>query len=134
MEFVFLLCHSNLCLWLCAADVAALEALQSAEATMTVCEIVTHRIFVGLLHSRHLRRRPALWQHWLDVLDGLGGFVDLVPGRGPGTQQSGPGKKIAKQQAAVIRPKRVGQSRILWHSHALRSHARVWCGVCLLKR
>lgn len=59
---------------------------------MTVCEIVTHRIFVGLHHSRQLLRRPALWQHWLEVLDGLGGFVDLVPGRGPGMQQSDPGE------------------------------------------
>lgn len=58
---------------------------------MTVCEVVTHRIFVGLQHSRQLKRRPALWQHWLEVLDGLGGFVDLVPGRGPGQQTSGPG-------------------------------------------
>lgn len=59
---------------------------------MTVCEIVTHRIFVGLQHSRHLLGKPALWQHWLEVLDGLGGFVDLVPGRGPGQQSSGPGE------------------------------------------
>jgi len=70
----------------------AVEALKAAEATMTVCETVTHRIFVGLHHSRQLLRRPALWQHWLEVLDGLGGFVDLVPGRGPGMQQSDPGE------------------------------------------
>lgn len=68
-----------------------MQALREAEATMTVCEVATHRIFVGLQHSRQLLRRPALWQHWLDVLDGLGGFVDLVPGRGPGQQTSGPG-------------------------------------------
>jgi hypothetical protein len=65
---------------------------------MTVCEIVTHRIFVGLQHSRHLLRRPTLWQHWLEVLDGLGGFVDLVPGRGPGQHTSGPGEEQVVHQ------------------------------------
>lgn len=68
---------------------------------MTVCEIVTHRIFVGLQHSRHLLRQPALWQHWLEVLDGLGGFVDLVPGRGPGQQTSGPGKRADSRGSTV---------------------------------
>lgn len=86
------------------ADAAALEALHAAEATMTVCEIVTHRIFVGLQHSRHLLRQPALWQHWLEVLDGLGGFVDLVPGRGPGQQTGGPG---ARASAALTVPTRM---------------------------
>lgn len=92
-------CCLTLCMlsdvWCCLlllVDAAALQALHTAEATMTVCEIVTHRIFVGLQHSRHLLRRPALWQHWLEVLDGLGGFVDLVPGRGPGQQASKPGE------------------------------------------
>lgn len=69
---------------------------------MTLCEIVTHRIFVGLQHSRHLLRRPTLWQHWLEVLDGLGGFVDLVPGRGPGQHTSGPGEEqVAASSLAV---------------------------------
>jgi hypothetical protein len=59
---------------------------------MTVCEIATHRIFVALLHSRHLRRHAALRQQWVEALDGLGGFVDLIPGRSPGAQHSGPGQ------------------------------------------
>lgn len=84
------------------ADAAALQALHTAEATMTVCEIVTHRIFVGLQHSRHLLRRPALWQHWLEVLDGLGGFVDLVPGRRPGQQASKPGEHGCSNGSASI--------------------------------
>jgi hypothetical protein len=58
---------------------------------MTVCEVATHRIFVALLHSRTLLRRPALRQQWLEALDGLGGFVDLVPGRSPSAPRSGPG-------------------------------------------
>jgi hypothetical protein len=60
---------------------------------MTVCEVATHRIFVALLHSRHLRQHPALRQQWLEALDGLGGFVDLIPGRGQGASRSEPGKR-----------------------------------------
>eukprot|EP00775_Hariotina_reticulata_P006353 gene6353-6586_t len=59
----------------------AQQALKAAESTMTVCEVATHRVFVALLHSRHLRRTPALRQIWFEALDGLGGFVDLIPGR-----------------------------------------------------
>lgn len=71
---------------------------------MTVCEIVTHRIFVGLQHSHHLLRRPTLWQHWLEVLDGLGGFVDLVPGRGPGQHTSEPGEEQDAAAASLLWP------------------------------
>lgn len=76
-----------------AAGTEAAQALRAAEAAMTVCEVATHRIFVALLHSRMLLRRPALRQQWLEALDGLGGFVDLIPGRGPGAQHSGPGRR-----------------------------------------
>jgi hypothetical protein len=74
------------------AAAAAEKALEAAESTMTVCEIATHRIFVALLHSRHLRQQPALRQQWLEALDGLGGFVDLIPGRGKDASHSEPGR------------------------------------------
>jgi len=64
-----------------AAGVEAQQALKAVESTMTVCEVATHRIFVALLHSRHLHRHPVLRQQWVEALDGLGGFVDLIPGR-----------------------------------------------------
>ncbi|WIA12622.1 hypothetical protein OEZ85_006279 [Tetradesmus obliquus] len=74
---------------------AAEKALEAAESTMAACEIATHRIFVALLHSRHLRRHPALRQQWLEALDGLGGFVDLIPGRGQGASRGEPGFAIS---------------------------------------
>lgn len=49
---------------------------------MTVCEVATHRIFVALRHSAALASSPALLRQWHDALDGLGGFVDLIPSQG----------------------------------------------------
>ncbi|KAF6253188.1 hypothetical protein COO60DRAFT_1463300 [Scenedesmus sp. NREL 46B-D3] len=85
---------------------AADKALEAAESTMTVSEVATHRIFVALLHSRHLRQHPALRQQWLEALDGLGGFVDLIPGRGQGASRSEPGLAdiCVHQQAAGVPP------------------------------
>lgn len=61
------------------AAAAAQKALKDAEALMTAYEVATHRIFVALLHSEYLHKRPTLQQQWMEALDGLGGFVDLVP-------------------------------------------------------
>lgn len=81
------------CACLPVAAAVAEQALKAAESTMTVSEIATHRIFVALLHSRCLRQQPALQQQWLEALDGLGGFVDLIPGRGQGgSSPSEPGE------------------------------------------
>lgn len=61
---------------------------------MTVCEVATHRIFVALVHSQHLQRHPALQEQWIEALDGLGGFIDLIPGRGQGANNSEPGGSL----------------------------------------
>lgn len=82
---------ASACLMLNAVP-TLLRELHTIESTMTACEISTHRIFVALVHSQHLQHRPALQQQWLEALDGLGGFVDLIPGRGQGTSYSEPGK------------------------------------------
>jgi hypothetical protein len=49
---------------------------------MTVSEVARHRAYVALVHSRYLHQHPAIRQQWMDVVDTLAAFVDLIPSHG----------------------------------------------------
>jgi hypothetical protein len=114
---------------------AAEKALEATESTMTVGEIATHRIFVALLHSRHLRQHPALRQQWLEALDGLGGFVDLIPGRGQGASRSEPGRwlrvtgqDLSMQLASLTAQRLQALAKLL--NLCASMHCILWCCSC----
>lgn len=65
-----------------AAVATALDYLSKLEAGMTVSEIAVYRTFVAVLHSRHLATNPELRHQWLEVLDTVGSFVDMIPSHG----------------------------------------------------
>lgn len=49
---------------------------------MTLCEVATYRTFVAILHSKFLADHPNLRMQWLEVMDTLGSFVDMIPSHG----------------------------------------------------
>lgn len=61
---------------------AARARLRELEATMTPSQISTYRVFVAARHSAHLAAHPALRAQWLEAVDALGSFLDLVPTQG----------------------------------------------------
>jgi hypothetical protein len=46
---------------------------------MTPSQASLYRVFVAARHSAHLAARPALREQWLEAVDALGSFLDLVP-------------------------------------------------------
>jgi hypothetical protein len=49
---------------------------------MTPSQVSLYRVFVAARHSAHLAASPGLRAQWLEAMDALGSFLDLVPTQG----------------------------------------------------
>lgn len=74
----------------------AAQRLQALEAKMTVGEVAAYRTFVALQCSRYLHTNKDMRGQWVEVVDALGAFLDMIPqmaaasGDLPKGQASGP--------------------------------------------
>lgn len=60
----------------------AAERLRALERAMTPSQVSLYRVFAAARHSAHLAGSPALRAQWLEAIDALGSFLDLVPTQG----------------------------------------------------
>ena len=63
-------------------EAAARARLRDLEAAMTPSQASVYRVFAAARHSAHLAAHPGLRAQWLEALDALGSFLDLVPTQG----------------------------------------------------
>jgi hypothetical protein len=64
------------------APAAAAIRLRALEESMTPSQVSIYRVFVAARHSAYLAVHPGPRAQWLEAMDALGSFLDLVPTQG----------------------------------------------------